>query len=107
MTEKVISVARDFSQVPAGRLAGDGPYNGEKFREEFLLPALKNNDFVIVDLDGVEGYGSSFLEEAFGGLVRNGYFTIELLNRKLNLRSSDRGWKIEIQQYISNARFND
>lgn len=34
-----------------------------------------------VSLDGALGFGSSFLEEAFGGLVRLGYKATELRNR--------------------------
>lgn len=63
----------DFSDTPSGRYITDGPHSGEEFREKYLLPnykALKNNEKLIIIIDGVEGYGSSFLEEAFGGLVR-------------------------------------
>ena len=65
-----INVGRDFSPVPAGRRKEDGPFSGESFRERFLTDAIRNNVKVTVDLSGTEGYGSSFLEEAFGGLVR-------------------------------------
>lgn len=37
---------------------------------------------MVVVLDGTEGYGSSFLEEAFGGLVRMGY-SVERLTATL------------------------
>ena len=62
---------------------------GQRFREEFLIPALKSNDTVIVDVSGVEGYGSSFLEEVFGGLVRSNAFTKEELGSKLSCVASD------------------
>ena len=66
-----IVVARDFSRSPAGRTVDDGPNSGERFREELLWPALKNGtDDVEVDLRGALTFGSSFLDEAFGGLVR-------------------------------------
>ena len=49
-------------------------YSGEDFREKILAPAFakckKNGEQLTVNLDGGYGYGSSFLEEAFGGLVR-------------------------------------
>lgn len=77
-----ITVADQFSRYPAGRYRSDGPRSGEVFREDFLLPALRSHDQVIVNLDGAMGYGSSFLDEAFGGLVRsNGYTTSDLHNR--------------------------
>ena len=65
--EKIINIARDFSKTPAGRYLTDGPFSGEHFRESVLLPALQTHELLKVDLDGTLGYGSSFLEEAFGG----------------------------------------
>ena len=43
MEKKIINIRRDFSRYPAGRYIGDGPYNGQRFREDFLIPALKDN----------------------------------------------------------------
>ena len=40
MTARTIYIARDFSPSPAGRYPADGPFNGEKFRETLLLPAM-------------------------------------------------------------------
>ncbi|SPF79175.1 hypothetical protein ALP8811_03113 [Aliiroseovarius pelagivivens] len=67
---KQINVIEDFHPFPAGRYLVDGDGNGTRFREDFLLPHLKAGEEVIIDLDGAPGYPSSFLEEAFGGLVR-------------------------------------
>ena len=64
---KKISIANDFSVFPGGREPIDGPFSGQEFRDNFLLPIFTNNEKVIIDFDGVRGYGSSFLEEAFGG----------------------------------------
>ncbi len=71
MTIKNISISKDFSRVPAGRFYSDGPFSGQRFREEFLLPALKNKDIskVIVNLDNLCGVGSSFWDEAFTQLI--------------------------------------
>jgi hypothetical protein len=87
-----ISIAKDFSDVPAGRYLADGDYTGERFRDEFLVPALKKaskSHPVIVDINDVEGYGSSFLEEAFGGLVRKHSFTEEYLKNNLEIRANN------------------
>lgn len=105
MTMTTISVANDFSPVPAGRHREDGPFPGETFRDELLLPALKNFEDVAVDLDGTEGYGSSFLEEAFGGLIRKG-FTEELLRRKLHIHSSRASYETRIWSYVRGAAQN-
>ena len=83
-----IRVAADFSRTPAGRYRTDGPWSGEAFREDHLAPALRGgNQKVIVYLDDVEGYGSSFLEEAFGGLVRGANLTGDDLHSLLELQT--------------------
>ncbi|WP_082223900.1 STAS-like domain-containing protein [Pseudorhodobacter wandonensis] len=70
----IINIAIDFTKFPGGRYPQDGEGNGTSFREKFLLPVLKANKTAEVILDGALGYPSSFLEEAFGGLVRtDGY----------------------------------
>lgn len=89
MSTKTIVIGTDFSDTPGGRYYDDGPFSGQRFREEFLIPALKSNDTVVVDVSGVEGYGSSFLEEVFGGLVRSNAFTKEELGSKLSCVASD------------------
>jgi len=37
-----VSIAKDFSEFPAGRENEDGPYSGQRFRDEILLPKLDN-----------------------------------------------------------------
>ena len=77
-----IDIARDFSEVPAGRTDKDGEFNGERFRRHVLIPALAAHEFINVRLEGTEGFGSSFLEEAFGGLVRvHGFSKAEIVRR--------------------------
>lgn len=101
MEPKVINIGRDFSRYPAGRYISDGPYSGEAFREQFLLPSLrKTNEIIVVEFEGARGYGSSFLEEAFGGLVRAG-FDKEALFGRMELRSGDTSLIEEIRTYIT------
>ena len=75
MTNMSINIARDYSAAPGGRYVKDGKFSGEEFREKVLGPklktALRSNDTVEVDLDGTYGFSSSFLDEVFGGLVRD------------------------------------
>lgn len=98
---KVINIAKDFSEEPIGRFPADSDFNGEKFREKYLVPALSNYDKVIIELDGTEGYGSSFLDEAFGGLVRvNKLSKEELLNRLELISIEDESLITEIRDYI-------
>lgn len=95
----MISIARDFSPSPAGRYRSDGPYPGQAFRDDMLIPALREFSVVTVDLDGTSGFGSSFLEEAFGGLVRNGFTEVEL-KKKLKFKSSRPSYETRIWKYI-------
>lgn len=60
----------DFTRYPGPRYKALGKNSGEEFREQFLIKALKDDPEVTVNLDKVLGYGSSFLEEIFGGIVR-------------------------------------
>ena len=98
-----IDVARDFSRYPGGRYYSDGPYNGERFRKEFLVPILKDGRRVQVFLDGTRGYGSSFLEEAFGGLIRE-HYTYDQLAQSFELISKNPILLAEIHRYIKSAQ---
>jgi hypothetical protein len=105
MTSHQIHVASEFSRFPAGRYRTDGPYSGEKFREDFLVPALRGTLPVIVRLDDTMGYGSSFLEEAFGGLVRESGFLANDLHKNLTVISAhDRSLVTEVWSYIDEAK---
>jgi hypothetical protein len=99
---KTIRVAQDFSRYPAGRYVTDGPYSGEFFRKKFLKPALADQEKIVIFLDGARGYGSSFLEEAFGGLVRDGFPKMELI-KKLDIQATNQSLRKEILEYIENA----
>jgi|SRR5579863_3730218 len=98
----IINISKDFTPTPAGRYSTDGEFSGQRFREEFMLPNLKAGKQVTVQLDGTKGYGSSFLEESFGGLVRAG-ISREVLKKNLKLVSSDSSLILEIQEYIETA----
>lgn len=99
MQSKMISIVKDFSENPSGRYVTDGPNSGERFRTEFLAPALHAGLKIEVDLDGALGFGSSFLEEAFGGLVRLGFKASDLFAR-IKINSSVSIYKDRIHRYI-------
>ncbi|WP_246327230.1 STAS-like domain-containing protein [Burkholderia guangdongensis] len=102
MNVKMISIAKDYSDEPGGRYYTDGPHSGQRFREEFLAPALRNNEVVEVDIGDVLAFGSSFLEEAFGGLVRLGFAARDLHNR-LRVVSGSPTHQKRIWRYIDDA----
>jgi len=62
--------ASDFTSTPGGRYKKYTEGSGQEFREKLLLPALQNHEHVIVDLTEFEFVSPGFLEEIFGGLVR-------------------------------------
>jgi hypothetical protein len=106
MNMVTIDIGKDFCEVPLGRYAMDGPFSGERFREEYLLPALRDNKKVIVVIDNTEGFGSSFLDEAFGGLVRDGNLNEQGLREVLKIELTDQDFSMYrdlIWKYISEA----
>jgi hypothetical protein len=98
-----VSVARDFSRFPGGRYRAQGETSGEALRDDVLVPALKEAEVVEVYLGDVLGLGASFLEEAFGGLVRRGGFTQAELDRKLVLKGGIDSDHEDIRSYIADA----
>lgn len=96
-----LSVSKDFSPYPAGRYKTDGPYSGEGLRE--LIAAFIRGGDLTVLLDGPLGYSSGFLEEAFGGLVRECKFTVADLRNRLKFESSDQELVEEIWSYVEDA----
>jgi hypothetical protein len=102
-----IDIGRQFSKFPAGRRESDGPKSGELFRKQVLLPVFSEPDVteVVVSLDNAMGYGSSFLEEAFGGLVRDG-MSIADIRQRLRLVTDDAALLDEINEYIQDAAFS-
>lgn len=95
-----INLGQQFGRYPAGRYLADGPYNGQKFREDFLIPALNGaDDEIEITLSDARGLKSSFLEEAFGGLVRLGYAPDDLI-RRFKFVSRDPSLEVEIHEYI-------
>lgn len=97
---KTINIGKDYSKYPAGRYYDDGDFNGQKFREQVLVPSLVENDSITIQLDDTRGYDSSFLEEAFGGLVREMKIDLDSILRKLTLVSDDEFLKAEILSYM-------
>jgi hypothetical protein len=103
-----IIIAKDFSRTPGARTPEEGPFPGCLFRDQLLVPKLKNaieNGIkLIVDLDGVSGLGTSFLEEAFGGLIRESGFKYSEIVPCLQIKSEeDETYKDEIMQYLKDA----
>ncbi len=100
-----IHVAADFSRTPGARYSKDGSFSGEEFREQFLEPHFgggQDDEHITIVLDGVRGYPTSFLEEAFGGLARM-YGKARVLKR-LSFECTENPLVIEeIRHYIEHC----
>ncbi len=101
-----IIISKDFSDTPGGRYIDEGEFSGEKFRKEILRPkyeeAIEKNEKLFIDFDNCYGFASSFLEEAFGGLVRDTKST--RIKDILEIKSEDRKDLGEwIYKYIDKA----
>ncbi len=75
MKDSIIDIASDFSPYVYGRTKGDhGDYSGESFLNELLYPkyieAYENKGKLIINLDGLINFSSSFFSASFGGLVK-------------------------------------
>lgn len=103
----LLSVAKEFSEIPGPRSRDEGDFSGDQFLEELLKPryeeAVAEGQKLTVDLDGTEGYATSFLEAAFGGLART--YEAEEIFKVIQLKCDDEPYLIqEIQKYIHEAR---
>jgi len=99
-----INIAKDFSTTPGARSKQDGMFSGEEFREIFLEKHFVDGstESIIINLDGVEGYSTAFLEEVFGGLVRK--FGKAVVKNRLKYISEEEPFLLsEIEDYIEKA----
>lgn len=106
--DNITLFVKAFSITPGSRYKEEGKkaHSGEEFREDFLEPnfslAQENNVMLIVNLDGTIGYGTSWLEEVFGGLARKA--GKEKVLKGIKLISEEEPYLIEdIKQYIKDA----
>lgn len=101
-----IVIVNDFSAITGGRTRTEGEYSGEEFRDNVLMPrykeSLEKNEILEIDFDGCYGIGTSFLEEAFGGLVRQ-YGYKDVWNNIKLVSNDDDTIKENVRNYIKAA----
>jgi hypothetical protein len=105
--QMTLSIKTDYTALPGPRFRKQGPKSGEEFRETILEPRFKDaqqkGETILVDLDGGYGYGTSFLEESFGGLAR--IYGVEPVSKTLTFKSDDEPYLIDdIRRYIRDCR---
>ena len=108
MEKIIISIYKDFSPTPGPRYIHEGKFSGELFRQQVLFPkvsdALENGIPFEVNLDGTAGYGTSFLEESFGGLIRIHHLPYEKILSLMTLISIEEDYLIDdVKEYLKDA----
>jgi hypothetical protein len=108
MPKITLKIASDFSPTPGPRYIVEGDWSGELFRKKVLSPrineAIRQNSQIEVILDGTAGYGTSFLEEAFGGLVREEKMDYDQIAKCLLITSVEEDYLVtDIMQYLDEA----
>lgn len=103
--ETTLRVA-DYTDMPIGRNSLDGPKNGLDYLENHVLKALDKYEFVTIDFNGTLGTTPSFLEEVFGGLVRNRYITRDELKRRVKVLYKYQSVLNTIERFINEANDN-
>ncbi len=104
--DKLVVNVRDFSKTPGTRQIAEGLFSGEDFRRKVLdsqfNEALERHVKLTVNLDQTIGYGTSWLEEVFGGLARD--FDKEEVEKTLEFISDEEPYLIDdINGYIKDA----
>lgn len=102
-----IKIAKEYSKTPGARYVQDGPFSGEDFRDTILekkyLECLNKKEKLTIDFDGGYGYGTSFLEESFGGLVRKGNDGKKILETMIFISKEEPDLINKVKKYIEDA----
>lgn len=89
--QKLTIIITDYSNSPGPRYCYQGDDSGEDFYHNLLNKtfkiALDNDQILEINLDGPDGYASSFLDEAFGNLVFD--FGIEKVRNHVKIISKE------------------
>lgn len=107
MEQKIKITVRDFSEIPGPREKVQGDFSAELFVETVLDPEFKKMDDdaglkMIINLDGTLGYGTSFLEEVFGGTARKK--GVDFVRDRIEVVSEEEPWlKDEIKTYVDDV----
>lgn len=104
----ILNVAKDFSRCPGARYPSEGNFSGQEFREQLLSPklteAIESGVNLVVILDGSAGYATSFIEEAFGGLVRENQYSLnEIIDTIEIISKEDPSYIDDANSYMKNA----
>ncbi len=93
----IINIAKDYGTTLGGRWIRLGQYSGEEFYDRILKPkyleAKDNSEKLIVELDGTNGYPSSFLDQSFGELARK--YGVKDVRNTIEFKTSIFSWIVD------------
>ncbi|MDB5132720.1 MAG: hypothetical protein JWR02_2469 [Mucilaginibacter sp.] len=105
-TKHFLKISSDFSETPGARYYTDGHDSGQEFYEKILChafqEALDDKAVLTIDLDGTEGYATSFLDEAFMRLTKD-FGKNEVLSHLKIISTEEPDWISEIDNYIKDV----
>jgi hypothetical protein len=98
---RTLNIFEKYSEYTGLRHCNISDNSGEDFYHKILnkefTTAFKNKEKLVVVLDQVDGYASSFLDEAFGNLVYD--FTLEEVKKNVEIISEQEPhWKTMIEE---------
>lgn len=103
----VIKILTDFTFAPGARDYDDGKDSGQEFYEKLLKAkyeeAILQDVKLKIDLDGVEGYPSSFLSESFG-LLGNEFGAEDVWSRLIIVSNEVPKYIDKIKKYVFEKR---
>lgn len=104
MSDVNFSIAQKFSRYPGPRYQWQGPHSGETFRGQLVRLLRSHSGRIRILLDGTTGIGSSFLDEAFGGLISKEGFARDEVRRRFDFVSEvDPSYVVTIRDSIARA----
>lgn len=102
-----INIALHFTKTPGARNYDDGKKSGEEFFHQVLQPkylqATKEGTKLKIVIDGIEGFPSSFINEAFG-LLGNTYPPEEVWNNLIIVSTEVPKYVKKIKESIDERR---
>lgn len=103
-----LNIVKEYTDLPGGRYIRQGSHSGEDFRETILKKkydyCLANDEKLIINFDDSYGYASTFLEEAFGGMVRQGYNGREMIKKIVFITEDEPSLKDRCIKFIIEAQ---
>lgn len=105
--KSIFCIASEFGKTPSARKEDEGKLSGIELRrilKGLIRQTIDANQQLTIDMDGTAGYGTSFLEEVFGGLIRVEGFNQTELEKYIVIKSlEDPDLEEEIWEDIRDA----